>query len=212
MNPFAAERLPGVLGHELRNPLASAMTGAMLAREMVDGGDPRAAVLDGVLADLDRMSVLIDGWLAVARGSRVERQEFGAETVLQRVADRHAAVLVCAPGDAQLLGNAPMLERALDNLVENARHAGARHVRIAAQTLGRDLIIHVEDDGCGIPAEHLESLFRPGWSGRGGNGLGLYAVATTVGQHGGTIACRPLASGTRFTVTLPIETAQLARA
>lgn len=212
MNPFAADRLPGILGHELRNPLASAVTGAMLAREMVDGGDPRAAVLDGVLADLDRISALVDGWLAVARGKRVERNEFGAEAVLQRVADRHGAVLVCAPDQARLLGNAPMLERALDNLVENARQAGADNVRLAAQTLGDDLVIHVEDDGCGIPAEHLESLFLPGWSGRGGNGLGLYAVAATIGQHGGTIACRPLAKGTRFTVTLPIETAELAGA
>jgi signal transduction histidine kinase len=68
MTAVAGSRLPGLLGHELRNPLASAMTGAMLARDMVDADDPRAAVLDGVLRDLDRMTALIDGWLAMARG------------------------------------------------------------------------------------------------------------------------------------------------
>ena len=52
-----ADRLPGLLAHELRNPLASAMTGAMLARDMVDEGDPRATVLDGVLRDLDRVEI-----------------------------------------------------------------------------------------------------------------------------------------------------------
>jgi hypothetical protein len=66
MSP-AMQDLPGLLGHELRNPLASALTGAMLARDMVDGRDSRAVVLDGVLKDLDCMTSLIDGWLAMAR-------------------------------------------------------------------------------------------------------------------------------------------------
>jgi signal transduction histidine kinase len=201
------ERLPGVLGHELRNPLASALTGVMLAREMVDAGDPRAAVLDGVLTDLDRITALIDGWLATARGKEPVRTDFRVLAMLERVAARHGAQLVCAPDDTALHGNAPLLERALDNLVENARQAGARTVRLAAQALGAELTVHVEDDGCGIAAADLPQIFRAGFSGRGGNGLGLYSVATTVAAHGGSIGCQPLARGTRFSLKLPLQSA-----
>ncbi len=207
MTAFAIERLPGVLGHELRNPLASAMTGVMLAREMVDEGDPRAAVLDGVLADMDRMTGLIDGWLAVARGAAKTTAELSLDALLQRVAARHGAELVALQPAATVRGSAVMLERALDNLLENARQAGARKLRLAVQSLGEEVTVHVEDDGKGVDPRDIERLFTPGWSGRGGSGLGLFAVATTVATHGGRIVCQPLSRGTRFSLTLPTATA-----
>jgi signal transduction histidine kinase len=204
MSLVAAERLPGVLGHELRNPLASAMTGAMLAREMIDGDDPRGAVLDGVLRDLDRMTSLIDGWLRVARTGTTQSRFLAIDELLDTVAARHDAQVVCRSADAMVKGDRGLLERALDNLLENARQAGARNLRLAVQCLAGEVTIHVEDDGKGVPAEHLERLFTPGWSGRGGNGLGLYAVATTMAAHQGCIRCVPLPRGTRFTITLPL--------
>ncbi|MCA8963617.1 MAG: HAMP domain-containing histidine kinase [Planctomycetes bacterium] len=206
MTAFEVERLPGVLGHELRNPLASAMTGVMLAREMVDEGDPRAAVLDGVLGDMDRMTGLIDGWLALARGMAGSTAELALGALLQRVAARHGAELVSLQCEATVSGSAAMLERALDNLLENARQAGARKLRLAVQSLGDEVTVHVEDDGCGVDPRDVDRLFAPGWSGRGGSGLGLFAVATTVAAHGGRIECKPLPRGTRFSLTLPAST------
>ncbi len=211
MIPVAADRLPGLLGHELRNPIASAMTGAMLARDMVDEGDPRAAVLDGVLADLDRTTALIDGWLALARGAAARRLRIDVDGLLSRVAGRHGVQLVAGSG-AAVRGDAAMLERALDNLVENARQAGARHVRLAAQTLGEQVVLHVEDDGAGVPKDGAGRLFEAGWSGRGGTGLGLYAVAATVAAHGGAVGCQALPRGTRFSITLPLDASLTATA
>lgn len=204
MNPVAAERLPGILGHELRNPLAAAMTGAMLLREMLDGDDPRGPVVDGVLRDLDRMSGLIDGWLALARGKHAPRTPLRLCELLDAVAARHGAEMLACPADAEVVGNRALLERAFDNLCENSRHAGARSVRIAAQTLGDVVEIHVEDDGRGIAAADKEHIFAAGWSSRGSAGLGLHAVATTVAAHRGAVRCTPLPRGTRFTLTLPL--------
>jgi signal transduction histidine kinase len=202
-NGIAPERLPGVIGHELRNPLASAVTGAMLARDMVDDGDPRAAALDGVLRDLDRMTDLIDGWLAMARDGAPERRSFAADDLVRAVADRHGAEWISCASGSRLCGNRAMLERALDNLCENARRAGATKVRLAVQTAGDDLLIHVEDDGSGVDPAHIDRIFHPGWSKSGGHGLGLYAVAATVRAHRGAVRCVPLGRGTRFTVRLP---------
>lgn len=203
MNAVAADRLPGVLGHELRNPLASAVTGASLLREMIDGDDPRAPLVDGLLRDLDRMAALTDGWLQLARGRRAAAVAFDLAEVLSGVAARHGAELVTCPAPALVRGDRALLERAFDNLCENARNAGARSIRLAAQHLGADLCVHVEDDGGGVPPQLVEHIFAPGISSRGGTGLGLHAVAVTVAAHRGTVRCVPLTRGTRFTVTLP---------
>ena len=203
MNSAVSENLPGLLGHELRNPLASAVTGAMLAREMVDAGDPRAAVLDGVLRDLDRMTGLIDGWLTLARREDDDAQVIPLEDLLAGVCARHRAELVSCPPSVTVRGRRALLERAFDNLCENARKAAAANVRIAAQRDGDDLLIHVEDDGRGVSPEHAGKVFDAGWSTGGSTGLGLFAVRTIVEAIDGEIRCQPLSNGTRFTISLP---------
>jgi signal transduction histidine kinase len=210
VKPVAADRLPGLLGHELRNPLASAVTGAMLLREMTDADDPRSVVLDGILRDLDRMTLLTDGWLALARGARATGRHVVVADLVRAVAARHGAEVVACPDEPVVDGNRALLERALDNLCENARKADARHIRIAVQCLGDDVAIHVEDDGSGVAPENVERIFAAGWSSRGSAGLGLYGVSATVAAHGGSIRCVPLARGTRFTLSLRAVTVRTA--
>lgn len=204
MSTIAAADLPGVLGHELRNPLASAMTGAMLARELLDTDDPRAPVLDGVLRDLDRLTALIDGWLRIARSGHGDGGVIDVDGLARGAARRAGAEVVSAETHATVRGDIALLTRVLDNLFDNARNAGARHLRVAAQAFGDEVTIHVEDDGHGVPAEKIERIFAPGYSGRGSAGLGLHVVATTVAAHGGRVRCTPLARGTRFSITLPL--------
>lgn len=195
--------LPGLLGHELRNPLASAMTGAMLARDMIDGDDPRAIVLDGVLRDLDRMTGLIDGWLQLARDQHGIADTVDVEELLTAVANRNRAEVVCVPPGFKVSGNRCLLERVFENLCENARTAGATKIRFAAQHDGNRLDIHVEDDGRGVDPEDAGRIFEVGHSGSGSTGLGLHAVATTIAACDGEVRCVPLQAGTRFTITLP---------
>lgn len=212
MSALPAERLAGVLGHELRNPLASAVTNVSLLRELLDDGDPRGAMVDQAMADLDRMSRLIDGWLRLARTGRTAGARVDVDALLREAAAKHGAQVVTDPTGAVVEGDPFLLARALDNLLENASRAGASRVRLAAQLLGDEVTLHVEDDGCGVRAEDLGRLFEAGWSGSGGNGLGLYAVASTVRAHRGRIRCVPLARGTRFSIALPLAAAQPALA
>lgn len=212
MNPVAPDRLPGVLAHELRNPLASALTGAMLARELVDADDPRAPVLDGVLRDLDRMTALLDGWLTLAGTGRPLVRRIAVAELVRAAASRHGAEVVVCTSDAVVDADAALLGRALDNLCENARQSGARSIRIAVQDRGDEVVVHVEDDGHGVPREQVARIFEPGWSTHGGAGLGLYAVAATLAAHRGSVRCMPLAHGTRFTLSLPAARSRTASA
>jgi signal transduction histidine kinase len=207
----APERLAGVLGHELRNPVASALTGAMAARELLDDDDPRAALVDGVVRDLQRVAALTDGWLAQARGLAGPRRALDLGELLTQVASRHDAELAVVAG-VRVDGDADRLARMFDNLCENARRSGARRVRIGLRVDDGACAVAVEDDGCGLAAADVERLFEPGWSATGGAGLGLHVVAATAAAHGGDVVCTPLPRGARFTVRLPIVAAGAATA
>lgn len=204
MSRLAADRLPGAIAHELRHPLASAMTGVLTAREMVDADDPRAPVLDGALRDLDRLNVLLDGWLRAARTANVRSETVDLDALVAEVAAHAGAQVVSKAPGAVVAGDAMLLVRVFENLFENARHAGAAAIRVAVQVLREQVTVHVEDDGCGVASQDVERVFTPGWSGRGGAGSDLFAVAAACEAHGGRMRCVPLARGTRFSVTLPL--------
>jgi signal transduction histidine kinase len=98
----------------------------------------------------------------------------------------------------------PGLRLLVDNLVENA----ARHGRPEGQvlvTLTADGVLHVDDDGEGVPADQRERIFEPfariDGTGRPGSGLGLALVAQQARHHGATVTVddAPL-GGARFTV------------
>ena len=60
-------RLAEVLGHELRNPLASAMASVSVSLEMSDAGDPRSTFLSRALDDLARASTILTSYLDFGR-------------------------------------------------------------------------------------------------------------------------------------------------
>lgn len=198
-----SQELAGLLGDDLRNPLASAMTGTMLARDMVQSDGQRAVVLDGVLRDLDRMSGMIDGWLQIARDQPSLEERVNVEALLTLVAARQGAEVVCVPPAFEVLGNSYLLERAIENLCENSRSAGATEIHIAAQHNGSSIEIHLEDNCPGIDPKDAEDVFSVDHSSASGAGLGLHVVAKIVADCAGSVCCVPLASGTRFTISLP---------
>ncbi len=200
----AAGRWAAVLGHELRNPLAAAMTGAAVLCELLDQDDPRTEVAQGVLRDLQRLSRLTDCYLDFARAGRVAREALDLHQVCAAVAARRAGVvrLLGRPG-ARIRGSGQLLERTIDNLIDNAVQAGARTVTLVLDAGASGVELSIEDDGPGIPAALLPTLFEPGFSGRGSTGLGLSIVAEVIGAHGGSVACEPLVHGTRFRLRLP---------
>ena len=99
-------------------------------------------------------------------------------------------------------GDRAALERALGNLVENARRHGRG--RITVETAARDgvALLSVADEGPGLSAEEAQVAFGRFWRGHSrssGSGLGLAIVAATAERHGG----RACADGSRFTIELP---------
>lgn len=100
----------------------------------------------------------------------------------------------------------------LANLINNAIKFTAPNGKIAisAQDKGAELQFCLQDSGCGIPPEMLESVFERFWqvgkNDRRGLGLGLYISKCIVESHGGKIwvESKP-GDGSRFCFTLPID-------
>lgn len=97
------------------------------------------------------------------------------------------------------------------NLLLNAVQAMDGRGTLTLRTRAGDdrVEVEVEDTGCGIPEEHLERIFDPGFTTKGarvGMGLGLLITRRIVDRHGGELSVESrVGEGTTFTVTLPLR-------
>jgi signal transduction histidine kinase len=200
--PESILRAVAVLGHELRNPLASAATGAALVAEMVDADDPRRPVVDSVMRSLQRVSALLDGYLGFLRSGEPERKPVSLRLVGQQVASGRKGVVLAVQSDAVAVGDAELLVRVAENLVDNAFQVGATQVTLRGRKVGDEVELAIEDNGPGVPEELRQQIFEPGFSKCGSSGLGLSIVKETIDAHGGRIQCEPGATGARFCIRL----------
>ena len=205
---FLAQRTEMLAGvsHDLRTPL----TRLRLALAMLPRTEELRQDVAEMTADVEEMERMISGYLAFARGEGTEQaQPVNLSVILDEVAAgarRAGAVLdLDVPADLTVKLRADAVRRAVTNLVDNARRH-ARHVVLAAITQGRSVLVTVDDDGPGIPADKRESVFKPFETGSaGGTGLGLTIARDIVRAHGGEIVLEesPL-GGLRACIRLPI--------
>jgi two-component system osmolarity sensor histidine kinase EnvZ len=205
---FLAQRTEMLAGvsHDLRTPL----TRLRLALAMLPKDEVLQQDVAEMTADVEEMDRMIGGYLAFARGEGIEQAEpVNLSAILDDVAAgarRAGTVLdLDVPADLTLKLRADAVRRAITNLVDNARRH-ARHVALGAVAQGRNVLVTVDDDGPGIPADKRESVFRPFESGSsGGTGLGLTIARDIVRAHGGEIVLEdsPM-GGLRARIRLPV--------
>jgi signal transduction histidine kinase len=224
-----------VLGHELRNPLAPALT----ALELMKIRDPGAFARErGVLErQVAHMARLVNDLLDVSRLARgkvtLDRRRFEVREAVDRALDmarplivQHQHTLEVSVPAAGLIVDADIdrLVQVLSNLLTNAAKytPPGGHIGLVASATTDCVVIACEDDGPGVPAELAPKLFAPFAQGpraldrrEGGLGLGLALARMFTELHGGTIQVEPNEPGTagsRFVVTLPLAGAPLVEA
>ena len=109
-------------------------------------------------------------------------------------------------GSLTVTADGDQLVRVVANLLDNAAKAGAANVCITADRSGTAICVDVSDDGPGLPAKALRSLFQPfaGSARVGGTGLGLVIARDIVKAHGGDLELHSTGeSGTTFRIILP---------
>ena len=209
--------------HQLRTPLTGLRLQLEELRETAQPGDPSVARLDASLAEVDRLSEMVDELLILSRAGeheqpaqdvelarsadallkRWEKAAADAGVRLERRSDgKGGAAVWCAPAD---------LDRALDALLENAiRYSPPGGTVDVVVGPGR---LEVLDRGPGLDPAEGETVFerfyrgKAGRNGPHGTGLGLPIARELVEQWGGlvTLTNRP-DGGARAAVTFaPVE-------
>lgn len=187
--------LAATVAHDVRNPLNIISMAVAFAPPEV-----RGEVTDQV----GRIARLADDLLEYAKPWSVVPAPVNLAELVRAIASRRDSVECRVPGDLTVLADAGRVEQALTNLLDNAC-AVARHVVLEAERIPGTVLLHVCDDGPGIPPDLRDRIFQPFVSrGAGGTGLGLAIVARIAAAHGGDVALteRPGWS-TCFTLRFP---------
>lgn len=178
--------------HELRNALLVISASTFLAQKDPEKSAPHLAKVE---RHVRVAQGIVDGMMALVRGDALPREEVRLAEVL---ASARAGAFAVAPkfddalpDDCKVHAHAALLSRVFRVLYENAAQASApRAANVTTRAVVRSgrVVVHVEDDGPGIPDAIAGSLFQPLVSARvGGTGLGLALARRIVVAHGGTI-------------------------
>jgi signal transduction histidine kinase len=190
--------------HQLRTPL----TALRLRLENLesDVAERGRGSLVGALAEVERLSGLVDGLLALARSDASEERagaldlrgvvDSRSEAWSALAAERGVSLEAAANGRVVARAAPDRLDQVVDNLLSNALDVsppGSR-IRLEARRGGDWVELHVVDEGPGLGAEERERAFDRFWRGGGGSdgsGLGLAIVKRLVAADDGQVELRP---------------------
>ncbi|MEM8510774.1 signal transduction histidine kinase/ActR/RegA family two-component response regulator [Massilia sp. MP_M2] len=217
-----------MLAHELRNPLAPISMASAMMGKLPEPSTELLHIKAIIERQVGQLSRLLDDLLDAARISSgkielhkqallvAEQLANAVDTVQARVNDRRQQLSIEVPDHAiWVFGDAVRLAQVFSNLLVNASKftpiGGSIALRVGI--VGNDVVVTVEDDGDGIAADVLPTVFTLFTQGprtlarsQGGLGIGLNIVRNVVEMHGGSVsAASPgLGHGTVFTVRLPL--------
>ncbi|MGV3760511.1 MAG: PAS domain S-box protein, partial [Actinomycetota bacterium] len=219
-NETAREAFLHAVSHELRTPLTAVLGFSSLltdhfAHEL--GGDTRQLV-DRIHASASKLDRLLSDLLDLDRLGRgvleAQRREVELLPLVQHAADSvqlegRTLTVAVEPPDLVASVDAAQLERIIENLVVNAvRHTPATsQIEVVVSRSANGVLLRVDDDGYGVPAEIRDQIFEPFRRKEGtsapGTGIGLSLVARFAELHGGRawVEDRP-GGGASFRVVL----------
>lgn len=218
-----------IVSHELKTPLTTLKGLNDLAQRRLMRGAPNEAILGnlrGVSQQVQRMEALISDLLDIRRLETgalpfsfmpldIRSSAGEAAERAKAITERHTVELV-GTLDQPLLVNADpgRIAQILDNLLSNAikysPSGGAIHIEL--QRSADRVLLHVHDQGIGIPEAGRERLFERFYRGAnvlaaqyGGFGIGLALSREIAVQHGGSLTLESTSSqGSTFLLTLPL--------
>lgn len=200
------------ISHDLRSPLGR----IRLAAELLPEAEGVAVRREAIVRNVGLADRLLGSFIDLAHAD--EAPVAGRVELVALVQDlvRHEPDLECAALPLPLLwlqpASAEALERALRNLIDNARHHGAPPIQMAVRRKGDWAVLTVRDHGIGIRADARTTMLQPFTRGDAsrhtpGTGLGLAIVQRTAARHGGELVLDDAAPGLRAELRLPLDAA-----
>lgn len=202
------------VSHELRTPLAR----LKFALELQPMAEPEKRAMQQDLQELDQ---LVDEMLDYARLEahtvKLTFEDVNLAELLENLLEKlsplpGAAIQLQRPTQLRWICDGHYLERALQNLLLNAKRYARSKVLMTVQQQGQRLCFVIDDDGPGIPLEQREAILQPfvrleqsRSRDHGGFGLGLAIVSRIVSWHQGRLRINDsLLGGAQFSIELPM--------
>jgi signal transduction histidine kinase len=216
-----------ILGHDLRNPLGTVITGATFIMRATDVPSKYVLAATRIFNSGQRMNKLIADLIDFTRthlgaGIPIKPKKMNLAEVCMNVVDElrtsHPERFIdFEPGGREEVhGDDNRLAQVLSNLIGNALQYGARHEPVAVRlwSTEHEVSISVNNSGPVIPAKKLGSVFEPlvrlaakedlDGARETSLGIGMYIAREIVSAHHGKISVESNATdGTTFTVILP---------
>ncbi|MDQ3263045.1 MAG: HAMP domain-containing histidine kinase [Myxococcota bacterium] len=217
----------GIVGHDLRNPLASMLVSAALLLRRGNLNEKDAEGAAKIIRGGQRMTTMITQLLDLTRtrlggGLPIEPKPLDLGTLCHNVVDEfEARIQLELEGELVGAWDGDRLEQVLSNLAGNAiEHAApGTAVQVKVRGEGDEVVVEVINQGSPIPPETLPFIFEPFRRGKQhapanstNLGLGLYIARQIVLAHGGTVEARSAGGLTTFTIRLPRQTPPVAGA
>jgi len=217
--------------HEFRTPLtiidgqAQRLVNTRTRAKPEDIAERAGIIREAVSRMTGVMTNLIDSARLIEDGAElfVHPVEFDLARVLHEVcqlyrdmAPRTRIVDRIGPDPLTMIGDPKLLFQVFSNMMSNAVKYSPENgvVRVGAEPRGDDLLVTIQDQGVGIPAEDRTRLFDRYFRGSnvagiGGTGIGLYLVKTVIDLHGGEVSVESSeGKGSVFSVRLPSRPAR----
>ena len=211
--------LMGIVGHDLRNPLAAIRMGGGLLQQMLPN-EVRALRLvrrivrtaaraEGLIQQLLDFSVIHAGQVLPLKRSTGNASKWMEELVDEiRLSHPHRHIAVQVPENIHVSWDRERMAQAWSNLILNALHYGdaEREVRVEMCTGTDHVELRIWNHGPVLTTDGLARLFEPFERAQkqgSGCGLGLYIVREVVQSHGGRIDVHSADGQTCFTLRVP---------
>jgi signal transduction histidine kinase/putative methionine-R-sulfoxide reductase with GAF domain len=211
----------GMVGHDIRNPLQAMISDVYLAKsdlESFPDGDAKENIsesLDSIQKNVEYINKIVQDLQDYSRPLAPAAKEIDLHDLIEEVLFKNGvpenveASYKLTDEAKRVTSDADLLKRVLTNLVNNAVQAmldgGKLTILAYKDKETADLIIDVEDSGCGIPESVKPNLFTPMFTTKSkGQGFGLAVVKRITESMGGTVSFESVVDkGTTFRVRLP---------
>jgi two-component system, NtrC family, sensor kinase len=220
--------LVGMVSHELKGILASALLNACSVRDGYLGGvsAPQKKALDSVVRNLDYFDMTVKNFLNL---SRIEKQELmlsianvflkedvidvSIDAFIRQAQAKNVTIENEVPFECTLSADGSLLLMVMNNLIGNAIKYGPADgaIRITLSENDGHATVSVFNTGRPLSEEETQKLFKrfsrlessPEAKKARGTGLGLFLCKTIIETHGGTMRCEPKNDGNSFCFTIP---------
>lgn len=211
-------RLGGEVAHEIKNPLNSIymiLQRMQLEFEVKEKSEEFADLFKVSYSEMERLNRIVEQFLSLSRQLEIRRIPVDVNRIISAVVDLFSS----NTGGVQIkfetqekkifLLDEKLLKQVLINLIKNALEAfdlseGKKEIIIFCSRQKHNLVISVEDNGCGIPTENLSRIWDMYFTTKdSGSGIGLAVCKKIIEGHGGHISVKSDSKGTEFRIELP---------